>query len=160
MHGLVGENADGLAVEATEAREQFPGEQLLDLEPASFVDDRVDQLAHVIAAVRFLGDELGDWFGRDARGFCFAGSRFLAGALWHVAEIGLGEFDRFAVVADQGVAQTALRGVHARAAQLLEADLLSDDDLDHARRPEVHRGVALDHDHDIAESWNVGAACG
>jgi hypothetical protein len=50
--------------------------------------------------------------------------------------------------------------MHARAAQLLEAHLLADHDLDHARRPQVHRGVALDHDHDVAEGRDVRAAGG
>ena len=50
--------------------------------------------------------------------------------------------------------------MHPGAAHLLERGLLADDHLGHARRPEVHRGVALDHDHDVAERRDVGAAGG
>ena len=51
-------------------------------------------------------------------------------------------------------------GVHARAAHLLERHLLADHHLGHARRAEVHGGVALAHDHDVAERRDVGAAGG
>ena len=49
-------------------------------------------------------------------------------------------------------------GVHAGAAHLLERHLLADHHLRHARRAEVHRRVALAHDHDVAEGGDVGAA--
>ena len=48
--------------------------------------------------------------------------------------------------------------MHPRAAHLLEGDLLADHHLGHARRAEVHRRVALAHDHDVAERRDVGAA--
>ena len=50
--------------------------------------------------------------------------------------------------------------MHARSPHLLERDLLADHHLGHARRAEVHRGVALAHDHDVAERGDVGAAGG
>jgi hypothetical protein len=50
--------------------------------------------------------------------------------------------------------------VHLGAAHLLERHLLADDHLGHARRAEVHRGVALDHDDDVAERGDVRAARG
>ena len=48
--------------------------------------------------------------------------------------------------------------MHPGAAHLLERDLLPDDHLGHARAAQVHRGVALDHDDDVAEARDVGAA--
>ncbi len=39
-------------------------------------------------------------------------------------------------------------------------DLLADDHLGHARRAEIHRRVALDHDHDVAERRDVRTARG
>ena len=48
--------------------------------------------------------------------------------------------------------------MHLGAAHLLERDLLADDHLGHARRAEVHAGVALDHHHDVAERRDVRAA--
>ena len=50
--------------------------------------------------------------------------------------------------------------VHPRAAHLLERHLLADDHLGHPRRAEVHRGVAVAHDHDVAERRDVGTARG
>jgi hypothetical protein len=54
--------------------------------------------------------------------------------------------------------QPAHGAVHLRAAHLLERHLLADDHLGHARRAEVHRGVALDHHDDVAERGDVRAA--
>ena len=50
--------------------------------------------------------------------------------------------------------------MHPRAAHLLERDLLADDHLGHARAAEVHGRVAVEHDHDVAERGDVGAAGG
>ena len=50
--------------------------------------------------------------------------------------------------------------MHAGAAHLLQRGDLADDHLGHAGRAQVHRGVALDHDHDVAEGRDVGAARG
>ena len=63
-------------------------------------------------------------------------------------------------VFDQEVAAAGDAGVHLRPAHLLERDLLADHHLGHPRRAEVHRGVALAHDHDVAEGRDVGAAGG
>ena len=49
-------------------------------------------------------------------------------------------------------------GVHPGAAHLLQRHLLADDHLGHPGRPEVHRGVAVDHDHEVAERRDVRAA--
>ena len=48
--------------------------------------------------------------------------------------------------------------VHARAAHLLQAHPLTDHHLGHARRAQIHRSVALAHDHHVAECRYVGAA--
>ena len=64
------------------------------------------------------------------------------------------------VALDEEVAAARDRRVHLRAAHLLERHLLADHHLGHPRRPEVHRGVALAHDHHVAERRDVGAAGG
>ena len=61
-------------------------------------------------------------------------------------------------VLHEHVAAARDRAVHLRAAHLLERHLLADDHLGHARRAEVHGGVAVDHDHDVAERRDVRAA--
>ena len=50
--------------------------------------------------------------------------------------------------------------MHARAAHLLERHLLADHLGRHPRRAEVHRRVALDHEHDVAERRDVRTARG
>ena len=67
--------------------------------------------------------------------------------------------DRVGVVGTQVVAAATDGRVHACPAHIVEADLLSDYDLGHARRSEIHRRVAFDHEHDIAEGRDVGAPC-
>ena len=62
------------------------------------------------------------------------------------------------LVLGEQVAAAGDLAVHARAAHLLERDLLADHHLGHARRAEVHRRVLLDHEDDVAERRDVGAA--
>ena len=76
------------------------------------------------------------------------------------AEVALGEVDPLLVGLHEEVPAAGHGRVHARAAHLLEADRLADHHLRHSRRAEVHRGVAVAHDHDVAEGRDVGAARG
>jgi len=95
-----------------------------------------------------------------ARPWCFGNGnhRFLARALWHVLESRSARTRSPPVIGDQSVAAATFGAMHARAAQLLRDSP--------SRRPpprpcagsEVHRGVALDHDHDVAERRDVSAA--
>ena len=77
-----------------------------------------------------------------------------------VGEVALGQVDALLVRLHEEVADARDAGVHLRAAHLLERDLLADHHLGHARRAEVHRGVAVAHDHHVAEGGDVGAARG
>ena len=86
--------------------------------------------------------------------------RRLAPVRRHVGEVAAGEVDRLLVACDQEVAAAGDAGVHPGAAHLLERHLLADHHLRHPRRAEVHRGVAVAHDHDVAEGRDVGAAGG
>ena len=86
--------------------------------------------------------------------------RRLAPARRQVGEVQPGLLDGVLVVDGEVVAAAGDGGVHARAAHLLQRHLLADDHLGHPRRAEVHRGVALDHDHDVAERRDVRAAGG
>ena len=66
--------------------------------------------------------------------------------------------ERAGVIGDEIVADTAGRRVHAGATHLFEGRVLADDLFGHARRAEVHGRVALDHEHDVTERRDVGAA--
>ena len=96
--------------------------------------------------------------GGGARGG-FDRSRVVAGG-GEVGEVALRGGDSFGVVGDEDVAAARDAGMHLRAAHLFKRYLLADHHLRHPRRTEVHRGVAVAHDHDVAEGRNVGAACG
>ena len=63
-----------------------------------------------------------------------------------------------ALVGRQQVAAARHLAVHPRAAHLLQRHLLADHHLGHARRAEVHRRVLVDHEDDVAERRDVGAA--
>src|SRR5437879_10508176 len=67
LHRLVRDDRHRVPVEAGKAGQQLFGEQLLDLEPAVLVDDAVDHLAHVVAAVWLFWNQLGEWLGSVAR---------------------------------------------------------------------------------------------
>ena len=79
-------------------------------------------------------------------------------ALGHVGEIAPRHRDGLLVGGRQDVAASGLLAVHPRAAERLVVDLLPDGHLDHARRADVHRRLALDHDHDVGERGQVGGA--
>jgi hypothetical protein len=86
--------------------------------------------------------------------------RLVAPARRKVGQVAAYGLERLGLVLDQEVADAGDGAVHARAAHLLERRLLTDDHLDHARRAEVHRRIAIDHDHDVAEGGDVRATGG
>ncbi len=50
--------------------------------------------------------------------------------------------------------------MHPGTAHLLQGDLLADHHLGHPGRTEIHRGILLDHDHQVGEGGDVGPAGG
>ncbi len=125
---------------------------------AAFVDQRVEQFPHVERLVLVRRNHTVERVPQRSRSGD-DGCRFVTGGR-QVGEVALGDLDALLVGLDEHVPATRDAGVHARPAHLLERDLLADHHLGHARRAEVHRGVALAHDHDVAEGRDVGAAGG
>ena len=78
--------------------------------------------------------------------------------LGEIAQIPLTERDGFLFVGAEKVATSADRTMHLGAAQVLQGDLFSNDRLGHTRTAEIHRGISLDHQDDVAESGNVRTA--
>ena len=120
------------------------------------VDDAVDQLVHVerdgLLGRHQIVVEHGGW-----------GCRFVAGWLLapvprEVREPRPRLVEGVLVVVSESVAAAGDAGMHAGAAHLLERGVLADHLLGHPWRPEVHRGVALDHEHHVAEAGDVGAS--
>ena len=153
---LVGDDPDGPAVEARVPDHELLRPALLDLEERALVDQRVDQVDHVEGRLRVGRDDLRDHaprgLGRRRRG------RGLAPVARHVGEVALRGVDRVLVAGGEEVAAARAARVHLRAAHLLEGDLLADDHLGHPGRAQVHRSVAVAHDHDVAEGRDVGAS--
>ena len=112
---------------------------------------------HVVARRLLVGQHGSRCSGAPAARRC-VGRAALPPVAGQVGEPVLGLLDGVGVVDGQVVAAARHGGVHAGAAHLLERDPLADDHLGHAGRAEVHRRVALDHDHDVAEARDVGAA--
>ena len=152
----------GLAVEAREPDDQLLGEQRLELEERVLVDERVDHLVHVVGAPLLDRHDRRRSASRSAIGARGGDDR--RGLRRH--DVGRYDSQRCAASiassssAHEVVAAAADGRVHARAAHLLERHLLADHHLGHARRAEVHRGVALDHEHDVAERRDVRTARG
>ena len=158
---LVGDDADDAPLEARVADDQLLGPARVDLEERAGVDERVDQrLACRTACSRRPGsssriERVGA--GRAGR----RGRRLLLPVRGEVRQVaparGRCPPRRLST---RKWPQPETAGVHPRAAHLLERDLLADHHLGHARRAEVHRGVAVAHDHDVAEGRDVRAAGG
>ena len=56
-HRLVGDDADGLALEPDEAGDDVLGEILLDLEEVALIRGLLDQLLHIVGRVRVFRDQ-------------------------------------------------------------------------------------------------------
>src|SRR5215212_8312462 len=153
---LVRDDADHPALETRVAHDQLLGPAFLHLEEGLRVHERVDQLAHVERLVLVRRDLGQPRCGLGGRGHGW----LVAPVRAEVAEIRLGEVDALLVRLDEEVPAPGHARVHPRAAHLLECDSLADHHLGHPRRAEVHRRVAVAHDHDVAEGRDVGAAGG
>ena len=160
LHGrVVGDDAERVAVEVTEADHELGGEQRLQLEEAVLVDEPVDHAPHVVAGGVLDRDEPGG----ERRGRARAGGRrrrrFAPGRRQE-AEPPAGERDALCIVGGEVVTAPRHRGVHAGATHLLQRDVLADHLFRHARRSEVHGRVLLDHEHHVTEGRDVRAAGG
>ena len=134
------------------------GVERLDLEEALAVDDAVDHRVHVERDALVRGhDVVGEV---DGRRLALVHRRIVTPRAREVREVGAGLVDGVGVVVGEVVGAAGLADVHAGATHLLERGDLADDHLGHPRRAEVHRGVAVDHEHDVAERRDVGAAGG
>ena len=114
--------------------------------------------AHVPRLVLVLGDQLADRRRAGRRRGGRPGRRRVLPVRREVAEVAPRELDPLLVGLHEEVPAAGDAGVHPRAAHLLERDVLADHHLGHPRRAEVHRRVAVAHDHDVAERRDVGAA--
>ena len=152
-----------LPVDAREADDQLLGPARVDLQQRALVDERGDQrLACRTACSRRRGSARRSTTVAPARRRRRRGAAAPAAASCRAGRRGSAARRRCPPrrSCTSWWPQPGDAGVHARAAHLLERDLLADHHLGHARRAEVHRGVALAHDHHVAERRDVRAAGG
>ena len=132
--GLVGDEADGLAVEPAEADDDVLGPLRRDLEEVRLVDDLEDQLLHVVGRVGVGRDQgvegrlvaVGGIVGGPRRDGRAVGQRQ---EVDHAADLGQG----LEVVVEGAVGDAGLHGVDAVAAEVGVADVLVDHRLHHVR---------------------------
>ena len=141
--GLVGDEADRLAVHAAEAGDDVPGEVGGDLEEIRLVDDLRDQLLHVVGLVRAFRHQ-GVEGGLGALGVVEAFPHRRLFAVGRGQEIDqpadLGQ--RLQVVVEGAVGDAGFQGVDPVAAQLLVADLLVDHGFRrHSWPPAIRKGA-------------------
>ena len=153
---LLATTPDRLPVEAGQPDDQLPGEQRLDLEEAVAVDDAVDDGVHVERHPLVGRDGVGRELDLGRLGLVHR--RLVAPRAREVVRYAFAWSMASTSSSARLSAQPGLRDVHAGAAHLLQRRDLADDHLGHPRRAEVHRGVAVDHEHDVAERRDVGAA--
>ena len=158
---VVGDDADRPAVDAAEADDELGGEQRLDLEERVVVDQPVDDLVHVerhglsrsgttSSVERRAPAAPAAYVGRLLAPARRAGRRSRAWpARWRPRR-------RRRELSPQPETVQCIR-----APPISSSETFSPTTISAMRgRAEVHRGVALDHDHDVAERRDVGAAGG
>ena len=137
--GLIGDDADGLAVEARESDDDVLRVVLVDLEEIAVVDDRVNDVLHVVGHVRLVGNYRVELL-------VDAVDRIGAGLARRVVEIvGRNETQQLAhhgealgVVAAQEVGDAGGFVVGVRAAELVFGDLFVGDRLDDVGAGDEH----------------------
>ncbi len=107
-----------------------------------------------------LGEDVVDALAARSRRLRLDGRGRIARALGQVGEVIAGGGDGRFFVLRQQIAAAGDLAVHAGAAHLFERHLLADHHLRHSGRAEVHGGVLLHHEDDVAEGGDVGAAGG
>ena len=111
-------------------------------------------VAHRLLGGNNLRVQCTGWFG------CLIDGRVFGPSSWQIRQVGPGLLNCILVIFGKIVSAARHGGVHASATCLFERRDLSDHHFGHTRRPQIHRRVALDHDHDVGKRWDVGAAGG
>ena len=157
-HGVVRHQSDDLTVHAGEADDEFGGPQRVDLEEGIGVDQAADVPGHVKSLPLGRRDQRSQihalrFFGRLRR-------RPLPPVRWQIGQVLAHADQGIGLALDQHVPHPGLCTMHPRATHLLQRGLLTGDHLHHPVAGQIHAGVALDHDHDVAEGRDVGTTGG
>ena len=128
---------------------------------AAPVEDQLDDLVDII---RFAGIRGNDgvqpffrpvWIVTD-----FTLWRFFPVTARQVADQLAGQIKRIGLILSSKVGHTADRIVHHGAAEVIQADLLSGDSLDHLGAGDEHMAGTLGHDNEVGQAGRVNRATG
>lgn len=156
---LVRDDADDLAVEARVADDDVRREELLDLEELPVVDERADDILHVVRHVRVVRHD-----GVEALILAVRvirrldGRRILEVVARQVREQLADLRDAVVLVLAGEVCDARARAVRQRAAELFRRDFLSRDRLDDGRARDEHLARVLDHEDEIRDGRAVDGA--
>ena len=159
LRGLVADDADRVAVQAREAADDVLGVVLVDLEELLVVDDQLDHVAHVIRLVGVVGHDVVE-LGVHALGVVgrLHARRALEVVLRQEAQQVAAVLQARVLVLGGELRDAGLGVVRHRAAELLEADLLAGDRLDHVGPGDEHVRGLLDHEDEVGDRRRVDSA--
>ena len=158
LHRLVGDHADGAALDAGEPGEDIRREQRHDFEEVRVVDDMGDDGVHVIGDIRRVGDERVEEavvLGHLEVGLDVVGRRVLHVVAREEGQQRLDVLDGVVLVGAHVVGIARLGVVRPGAAELLEADLLAGDRLDDVGSGDEHVRGLVDHDGEVGDGGGV-----
>ena len=158
---LVGDDADGLAVEAAEAGDDVLREVRGDLEEFGLVDRLQDQLLDVIGLVR-IGRDQGVEAGLVALGVVVgvADRGLFAVRQGQEADQAADLAEGLQIVLEGAVGDAGLLRMDPGAAQVLVGDDLIGDRLHHIGAGHVHVGGVLHHEDEVGDGGGIDVAAG
>ncbi|KAH6605589.1 hypothetical protein Trco_004742 [Trichoderma cornu-damae] len=155
---VVGDDADPVAVDGGEARDEGGAKVALELGKVGAVDDAGDDLADGHGLAQVGGGDAEQLVGVVER--LGEGGRRGPGRPAEVGDAAAGEGDGVGVVDGEVVGDAGHGRVHPAAAQVLVADDLAGGGLDEGRAGEEDVALVLDDDALVAHGGHVGAAGG
>ena len=138
-HRLVSDDTDALTIEASEADDDVLSPVTVYFEELTIVDDRTDDIVHVVALVRLVRDDRVE----DIVDTVYYVRRLYARSILHVVLGDEGEqvtdqADTFLFIVYSEVSDTTLGGVYAGTTELLLGNVFTRDGLDDLGAREEH----------------------
>ena len=157
-HRLVSDDTDALTVEACEADDDILSPVTVYFEELTVVDDRTDDIVHIVALVRLVRDDRIE----DIVDAVYYVRRLYARSILHVVLGDEGEqvtdqADTFLFIVYSEVSDTTLGGMYAGTTELLLGNVFTRDGLDDLGAREEHIARTLAHDVEVRQSWRVNS---
>ena len=155
-HRLVSDDTDALTVEASEADDDVLSPVTVYFEELTVVDDRTDDIVHIVALVRLVRDDRVE----DIVDAVYYVRRLYARSILHVVLGDEGEqvtdqADTFLFIVYSEVSDTTLGGMYAGTTELLLGNVFTRDGLDDLGAREEHIARTLAHNVEVSKSRRV-----